>query len=387
MARRKATPQRRAPRRAARRPVKRRATAKKQPASSVKKQASGGTAAAHHQVRMHPFSKATQQPKIPDGELTTSLSRRLQAVYQLTNGNGNLGDDYMDVVFAPTLGVPLVASGSTEGVSVRNASANQASYHGFTGQTVGFTLQNTSGSVPQVIPSTGPLTRKYEFHNECGFAKWRIVSQGVRFDLTNTDEENDGWWEACRFNWRRLNSDLCITPLDGSKTDTILGVAPSHQVAMHLRTISLPEQSGYETGLIKDIKKHEFMLHPQSGTHDPVELDLQYNIEEVTGFNVDVNAQQLTLVDGSADSGRIKDTTVDSNLDWMYIRFHPRTNTGAGSANGSSLLTSMIQNIEVAFNPSSDFATFQTINKLDARAKKVTDEINNVSRASKKRGK
>ena len=386
MARRKATPRRRAPRRAARRPVKRRATARKQPATSVKKQASTGSAAAHHQVRMHPFSKATQQPKIPDGELTTSLSRRLQAVYQLTNGNGKLGNDYMDVVFAPTLGVPLVASGSTEGVSLRTASANQASYHGFTGQTVGFDLQNPDGSAPQVIPTTQGL-RSYEIHNQCGFAKWRIVSQGVRFDLTNTDEENDGWWEACRFNWRRLNSDLCITPLDGSRTDTTLGVAPSHQVAMHLRTISMPEQSGYETGLIKDIKKHEFMLHPQSGTHDPVELDQQYNIVETQSFDVDVNAQQLTLIDGNVTAGRIKDTTVDSNLDWMYIRFHPRTNSGAGSANGSSLLTSMIQNIEVAFNPSSDFATFQTINKLDARAKKVTDGINNVSRASKKRGK
>ena len=386
MARRKATPRRRAPRRAARRPIKRRATARKQPATSVKKQSGGGSAAAHHQVRMHPFSKATQQPKIPDGELTTSLSRRLQAVYQLTNGNGTLGQDYMDVVFAPTLGVPLVASGSTEGVTVRNASANQASYHGFTGQTVGFDLQNPTGSAPQSIPSTGPGSRSYEIHNQCGFAKWRIVSQGVRFDLTNTDEENDGWWEACRFNWRRLNSDLCITPLDGSKADTLLGVAPSHQVAMHLRTISMPEQSGYETGLIKDIKKHEFMLHPQSGTHDPVELDKQYNIVETQSFNVDTNAQQLSLIDGNVTAGRIKDTTVDSNMDWMYIRFHPRTNSGAGSANGSSLLTSMIQNIEVAFNPSSDFATFQTINKLDGKTKKVTDFTNNNSKASKKRG-
>ena len=136
------------------------------------------------------------------------------------------------------------------------------------------------------------------------------------------------------------------------------------------------EQPGYKTGLLKDLKKWEFMLHPQSSTHDPVVLDRQFNLAELSQYTIDTNTRQMRLVDGDDDAGRLKDQMVDANMDWLYIRVHPRVNNGT-SSNGSALLTSIIQNIEVAFDPQSDLATFQTVNIRDKKAAQFADALNN----------
>jgi len=355
-------------------PVRRRAL-KRAPAKSVRKQKTAGPASAHHAVRMKPFSSATQQPKIPDGALTSSLARRMQHVFQLRNGDGSLGTDIMHLVFAPTLGVPLLAINSETGVTLRGGSGADPSFHGFSGQNVNFELQPVGGGTVESIPATTGSSR-FEVHNECGFSKWRIISQGLRLELTNNDEQNEGWFEACRFNWRRKNGDLCLTPLDGTTTDTELGCAPAHQNLEYLEPMSMVEQPGYKTGLLKDLKKYEFMLHPQSSTHDPVVLDQQFNLTEDKQYTIDTNARTMRLKDGDDDAGRLKDQMVDANMDWLYIRLHPRVNNGS-SSNGSALLTSIIQNIEVAFDPASDFATFQTTNVRDKKTAQFADAINN----------
>jgi len=231
------------------------------------------------------------------------------------------------------------------------------------------------GGAVESIPATTGSSR-FEVHNECGFSKWRIISQGLRLELTNNDEQNEGWFEACRFNWRRKNGDLCLTPLDGTTTDTELGCAPAHQNLEYLEPMSMVEQPGYKTGLLKDLKKYEFMLHPQSSTHDPVVLDQQFNLTELKQYTIDTNARTMRLKDGDDDAGRLKDQMVDANMDWLYIRLHPRVNNGS-SSNGSALLTSIIQNIEVAFDPASDFATFQTTNVRDKKTAQFADAINN----------
>lgn len=365
-------------------PARRRAL-KRAPVKSIRKLRSPGPASAHHAVRMKPFSSATQQPKIPDGALTSSLARRMQHVFQLRNGNGSLGNDIMHLVYAPTLGVPLTALNSETGVTLRGGSGSDPSFHGFSGQTVKFELQGPGGGtvvqIPEVVGSSA-----FELHNESGFSKWRIISQGLRLELTNNDEQNEGWFEACRFNWRRKNGDLVLTPLDGTTTGTELGLAPSNQNLEYLAPMSMVEQPGYKTGLLKDLKKLEFMLHPQSSTHDPVVLDKQFNLTELQQYTIDTNTRQMRLVDGDDDAGRLKDQMVDANMDWLYIRVHPRVNNGS-SSNGSALLTSIIQNIEVAFDPASDFATFQTANIRDKKTAQFSDHINNNPDATMARSK
>ena len=327
-------------------------------------------AQSHHAVRMRPFSNATSQPKIPDGSLTSSLSRRLQNVVQISNANGTLGSNIMHMIFAPTLGVPIAIANTVNGATYRGLSSVDPSFIGFPNQTVGFEASigpNFNPSWPLDVGQTLNLT------NTSAFSKWRIVSQGLRMELNAVDDENDGWFEVCRFNWRNDNEDLVITSLDNSLTDNKVGFAPSPNVP-HLFDMAMVEQPGYKTGLLKDIKKYEFMLHPQKGDHDPVNLEHINSIKEGVDCVRDSNTK-YTRLNNTSNSSNLKNQVVDHNMDWIYIRFHPRNATAPGG--GSKLIVNAIQNLEIAFDPQSDFAAFQTLNKADKKVAAITDSINN----------
>lgn len=378
MARSKSTPRKRAPVSRKRNRVSRRKTSVKRkftPSKDTtlkprKKMVREGGSAAHHAVRMKPFSNATSQPKIPDGALTSSLSRRLQNVVQIQNENGPLGSDIMHMIFAPTLGVPLTIINTVDGTTKRGTTNTRPQFIGFPGQNV-FLSQNSGAWPPAPAAS-------FSIQNESGFSKWRVVSQGLRMELDAVDDENNGWFEACRINWRNDNVDLCLTGLDGTTSDTNgLGVAPNPE-QNNLFTIPMVEQNGYKTGLLKDIHKYEFMLHPQKTDHDPVDITLFRSIVEGTDVNRDT-ANNILRFRNTAAATQLKNETVDMNMDWIYIRFHPRDATAAGG--GSKLIVNAIQNLEFAFDPSSDFAAFQTTNKLDPKHAKVADTINNNSDA------
>lgn len=384
MVRRKNTPKkrvsarRRTPARKRAAPVRAKATAKR----TKKDVVSGSSAAAHHAVRMRPFSDATSQPKIPDGVFTSSLSRKLQNVFDVRNSQQNpSGTDILHVVLAPTLGVPLTIFGTENAHSLRGTGTRDPDFYGFNNQTVGFRADNiTSGG--QTWPPTG--TQDFEFFNSGGFRQWRVVSQGLRMELTNTDEENDGWFEACRFNWSDRDGDLCITPLDGSITGTQVGFAPSSNW-LEYRGIpmSMVEQPGYQTGTLRDLKKFEFMNHPGSGTHDPVETPERLHL--VTGTDMTaVAADKVVTLGATALATIAKKAVIDPNMDWVYIRLHTRTNNGS-TLGGSSILCNLTQNLEVTFSPESDFAAFQTVNKLDKRTAQVADAINNNRAAGQNR--
>lgn len=330
---------------------------------------------AHHQVRMMPFSSATSQPKIPDGLFTSSLSRRCQNVVGIRNGAGTLGTEDMYIIMGPTLGVPLLIYNSADGVSKRGLSGSDPQFVGFPGQTVGWSFNNvgTSTKVYPILAGTA-----YDLTHNGGFSQWRIVSQGLRLELTNTDDENDGWFEACRFNFGNGTGDIQFTPLDGTTTGTELGASPGHVGLITLATtMAMIEQPGYKTGLLRDLKKYEFMLHPQSTTHDPVSIDPVINVQEGVEVARDTNAVTVRPDPTLLEANRIKDSLYDKNMDWMLIRLHCRDT----SLGGSGFICNVIQNLEVAFNPDSDFAAFQTINKLDKKHQQITDAINNSTDA------
>ena len=375
MARRKLTTKRRTrtaskTRRTRKRPVKSRKTV----AKPKKKIVNSSSNNAHHQVRMHAFSSATSQPKIPDGTFTSSLSRRCQNVVGIRNGDASMGDSIMYIVMGPTLGVPLLIYASEDGVSKRSVSSSDPQFVGFPGQTVGWSF-NAPNNTKVYPPVNGT---EYELTHNGGFSQWRIVSQALRLELTNTDDENDGWFEACRFNFDNDNGSLQFTPLDGSTTSKFLGAAPSHNgLYNQVFSMAMVEQPSYSTGLLRDLKKYEFMLHPQSTTHDPVSITPRVKFTTGSEIKLDTAATTCVLDETSLASTVIKDMMYDKNMDWLLLRLHCRKNSiDAGSA-GSAFICNVIQNLEVAFNADSDFAAFQTVNKMDKRHATVTDFINN----------
>jgi len=163
--RRTTTSRRAAPRRK-RTAKKARTTPKRIPNTTVR--SSGANT--HHQVMRMPFSVATSQPKIPDGKVASSLSRRLQKVCQLHNA---AGEDTLHIVMVPSLGVCGAVYGSDDDKGARSFSPI-----GFSGQTVG--LQG------------GEIGDQGKVKNLSGISHWRIVSQAMKFQLNATEEENDG---------------------------------------------------------------------------------------------------------------------------------------------------------------------------------------------------
>ncbi|BAO48207.1 hypothetical protein [Chaetoceros sp. DNA virus 7] len=383
MARTKSKPRKRTTVRKARRSVKRRTTTKgtkRKTAGDPVTKAKRGVAtsspfAAHHAVRMNPFSGATTQPKIPDGGFTSSLSRRLQNVVEVTNASN---EGIMHLVMAPTMGVPICVTHTTEGASTRSGATLKPSYLGFLGQGVG--LETKVGGVikwPIANTDTGDVI------NAADFAKWRVVSQGLQITLNNVDDENDGWFEAVRFNWRNDNEDICLTSLDGTDTGNVIGAAPNLN-GLPLLTANIVEMPGYKSGLLKDIKDYQFMLHPQQTRHDPVEITKSIDFVGGTDLNYDTQSKKANLGDSAAGT-LLKQGLVDQNMDWMYIRIHPRSNTGAAGQTGSKLICNYIQNLEFAFSPDSDLATYMTTNRMDPKSAKINDQLNNNQDAANKK--
>lgn len=347
----------------------------------------GSSAAAHHAVRVNPFSQATSQPKIPDGLMHTSLSRRLQSVFELGSGAGSLGGTEMYIVMGPTLGVPLIVGNSELGVLKRNASPVDPSFHGFVGQTVGMTITENNENNESQLGLTAIKTagKDINFFNAVPFSQWRIVSQGLRLELTNARDEDDGWWEACRFNWRRNLKDITVTPLNGevsSIADAAYGVAPSQILLDHLIfNVPMIEQPGYKTGLLRDLHKTEFRLHPKTKTHDPVSMERRIYAKEGIDYTVD-SADIMEFLETSNNASLLAKSYVDDNMDWIFIKLHCRKN----SKGGSQFATNLSQNLEIAFNPESDFASFQTINVADKKTEMVSDAISNDTSAANNRG-
>lgn len=346
---------------------------------------------AHHAVRVNAFSNATAQPKILDGLMAQSLSRRLQNVVSVRNGDGTMGRDIMHVILFPSLGVPLVFGNSAEGFTLRNASSLDPSFVGFPNQTVGAQLIDSGTGSPVNFNQVTSLGQ-YKLFQKAPFSTWRIVSQALRLELTNNDEQNEGWFEAVRMNWRRNNSDLQITQLDGtaSLTTTDFGIGPSPSFLNYVRDLPLTEIPGYQSGLLKDIKKYDFQLHPKSTTHDPIEMDRNIVLNEGSDLFVQTNTLNFSFGETNA-ANQIKDSYTDPNMDIVYLRLHCRLNNeNTATSNyslGSSFMVNLVQNIEMAFHPESDYASFQTKNVLDKRTAVIADKLNNDFTAGNKRRK
>lgn len=368
---------------------RKRATSGPAKVTRVKKAVVGNSsAAAHHAVRVAPFANTTPQPKILDGAIKSSLSRRLQAVGAFKNSANNpLGQSIMHVIMAPTLGLGATVFGSEEGHTYRGGSTKDPAYLGFNGQTVGWAQTNAAGAVAPTWSANPSIAEMQGFKNLGGFNQWRIVSQGLRMELTNTDEENDGWFEACRFNWSNRYDQLALTPIDGSVTLNKVVAAPEENILHQLlQPMAMVEQPGYKTGLLRDLKKVEFQLHPKNVAHPIVHVRETFMLHNQDDMDFQTDTKTHRFDNESALAVQAAEELIDRNMDWVYIRLHCRTNNGGTSA-GSQFLFNAMQNVEMAFSPSSDFATFQTPNNAHIKTEKITGEMNmDMSASSRRRG-
>lgn len=307
----------------------------------------------HLHVVKNPFSNMHQQPKMPDGKVPTSLARRMRNVQSV---EVDTGVNFMDILLCPHFGLGCVINGSTEDTTDLGLK-----WIGFPGQTGGFVCDLFS-------TGTKPLTP------QSGIAKQRIVSQGLRLTQINNDEANDGWFEACRVNFRNTQVNYSLVRQDGTEavlnSNTGAVLIPDATLMGTLASLPLVEQPGYASGMLKDLKKLEFK-------NLPVGCECQMNetptieLTSDTDITIDASGHWAALLATEKAQSAV-DMMVDHSWDYVLVRIHGRSGTP-----NTKLIVELIQNVEFCFDPSSDFVTFQTPNVRHKRIEEEVDKMNN----------
>jgi hypothetical protein len=225
--------------------------------------------------------------------------------------------------------------------------------------------------------------------NESGIAQWRTVSQGLKLQLTNNNEENDGYFEAVRIPLEKRTAAMSLISLSGA----ITGQAPHHVNALglffdsqykdyldeHLK--SMVESPGYESGLLRDIHKKEFYLQ-----HTGDSSELQTNTAKIamTPDDFDDIGYRYGLK-SSPTARQIENEMLDDSMDMVLIKLTCRPNSSSadlGSFKGSRFLVNAIKNVEFAHSLQSDNKAFETINQAHPRINAHFDLINDNQSAS-----
>lgn len=341
------------------RTVKKRRATRTTPKKVSRSPVKGSAATSHHAVMRMPFSTATAQPKIPDGKVATSLSRRLQKVVQIQNA---VGSETVDIVMVPALGVCGSIYGSTNPQGGRSYECI-----GFSGQTVG--LSGTD------------LSTQTRVNNNSAISDWRIVSQGMKFQLNQTEEENDGWFEAVRFSARIDYGLWVLANLNNALNQGSMGLFPGDGFKTALLdnlAANMVEHPGYTTGLLKDIHKHEFKLNPKTQSVDFKPMKSTYSTVDAGGATIgtwDNIDKELEFTNFVPETQELFNDLLDHDYDMIFLRLHCRANNGSNSA-GSKLIMNAIQNIEFCFAPESDLSAFQTPNTKHKTTEHVVDSLN-----------
>lgn len=254
----------------------------------------------------NPFARTNTNPKISDGREFLSSGIRLQAVKELICGSD------------PNPTLIAVFPGLSNGIWVITPGGGAA-------------VQPISMPYNNHCQGTGatqdPATK---------IAKWRMVSQGVRFQLLNNSDENEGWFEMIRYQvYPGTSSGFQITPqnsiieLVGNAADAV----PGYDAAS---TVNMCEHPTYTTGKLRHLNRMVFKLYANTGDHEFL------NVE-----NTITDPKQM----------------LDTSFDCLLFKIHGRTvNAGEPTAQPTKLLCHIASNQEVVYDESSSLARYMTPN-------------------------
>lgn len=293
-----------------------------------------------------PFSDATQQPKIPDGKATYSLGYSTQSVSEISINASTDPDNpekLLHMLLFPGMNASLVAVGSLEGFSPRDYFIPPFERSG----TIDWT---------DVIAAAG--ARDGVITNKEGYAKWRVVSTGLQLKLLNGSEEDDGWWEACRVNEAINGQQWSLTTTNDSKQPVETGCLAPVGLCAQMAGRSIANEPSYQTGLLRDLKRLQFQLHPVADEHDfqdqvnPLSLGVQD--AQYASAPVEVNFQR----NSPPVTNCIKNFN-DFSYDMIYIRLHCRPQI-ANTSNGSRFHVNVVSNQEIIYDTVDRMSRYQT---------------------------
>lgn len=302
----------------------------------LKKNPAAGQAA----IYRNPFSLAGVPPKIPDGKCYSSSGVRLQAAGSFTNYDGGTGG-IMHFTIVPGITTGIYARG------VNNGSGDT----GLIGPTASLSFgQHLDGTIePRDIGDTSPSVFYQTGTN--AIEHWRIVSSAVKFSLTNSYDENDGWFECIRIPFGKLrtfsgsNYSWTFEPESGNLDFVGTGL-PAFK---DLSSSALVSHPTYMSGKLTDIHKYVFQLRGHTDDHDFV--DLFHGSSDL------------------ADQGDPNpiDSLFDSSMDAIYIRVHGRVAAANSAIAATQLMAHIVSNQELMYQANSKLARFHTQTQFSAK--------------------
>jgi hypothetical protein len=322
-------------------------------------------------VIYNPYSTATTNPKIPDGLAYLSAGVRLQVASELTLPKER---SIAHILVFPGLlnGMICYLSKSNDAKSVTSAFTYHYPYslHATLSPTVvggvpaiPGTLATSTAPAIAALPGV-PGELGYKQSDDVRIAKWRLVSQGLRVALINNSDNNEGWWQAIRVNaddsqfmidevppaggvlkavdkYTEWLPDAAESKL-GKYTDALGNALPGgdhilqglveNKIPGVDFTKELVEHPTYQSGKLRDIHKHLFLLNPEGEKHQFAKMP-------------DVILEKPNDVNGST-------CCYDSGFDCLYIRIY--------GTEGSKLLLHGVSNQEIVYDESTTLARYQS---------------------------
>jgi|GEM_PF-6543091 len=291
-------------------------------------------------VYHNPFSAHTAQPKIPDGKATHSIGFSTQSVFEIAN----TGTAPVGIILFPGKHMCFVSSGNI----LQNAFGS--SRDGWSPSFEG------SGSVDWSLLTDPPQSK--DVRDPDSYAKWRLVSCGLQLKLLNSVEEDDGWWECIRLNepidHTRWNLTTDSSSIDRNKD----GILTPGGYLLTLQNRTLSNEPSYSTGLLRDLNRIQFELHPTTDEHAFINCNKQLEMN-TNDYVIDLStAHEASFDRASAEVIELIETENDWQYDMVYIRIHPRTQTNEHP--GTRLHCNLVSNQEIIYDSSERLARYQT---------------------------
>lgn len=233
---------------------------------------------AYMETLLNPFSTTLKSPKILDGEIKNTAALKLRATGE--------------IVCSATLNTNIILFPGLTNVICYCVTPTGT--------------DNNSG----VIDTTNVLIDGTVFKNHLStqvdrnlVRVARLTGAGVRFFLTNSAEEDDGYWEACRLT-NHQNADY-FTKNDSSGN---MGAGIIKALATDF---DLANNNTYQFGQLRDIHKFVFKLNSEDSDH---------KFSAVSGLNT------------SSDLGNNSNSLADlDQWDMIYIKIRGRRNATSPS--------------------------------------------------------
>lgn len=276
----------------------------------------------YNQLLYNPFAKTNTPPKIADGREFLSSGIRLQAVDEISCTVSTA---------KPTFYIAVIP-GLSNGVFAWQDGETTQKILPYKNHFVGTAVAG-SGTPPGA--ATGTQT------NDQTIAKWRLVSQGIRFQLLNNSDENEGWFEMIRY--QLYPSKISLSLENATAAPSTMAVVRSGNNFLPgfdpTSTATLCEHPTYTTGKLRHMNRMIFKHFANTGDHDFIPVP--------------------TVLDMTNDANKL----VDLSFDCLLFKIHPRT-VDPSTSQPTKLLCHIISNQEIVYDESSTLSRYMTPNGM-----------------------